>query len=311
MFRMNQATYQALLQLVKNLPQIQPAGPGGREPVSVEKQILLTLWYLGGTDTITKIADRFGLSESTVIMCRDRVMSTLITLSDQLIKWPNQQEMNEEQNVFQIRNGFPNIVGAIDGTHIKIKAPKDHPQSYVNRKNFHSLQLQCVCRHNMSFSHVFTGFPGSCHDARVLKNSDLWESGLSKCNMIYHILGDGAYPLRRWLLTPFRDNGHLSPQQKKYNHYHSSNRVVIERAFALLKSRFRRLHFIDTTKVATAVDIIMTCCILHNLCIMENDEIEEYLLQAEVGAPAGNAPLFQDRTAEGVLKRDAITRNLV
>ena len=31
---------------------------------------------------------------------------------------------------------IPNIVGAIDDTHIKIRAPKDKPQSYVNRKNF-------------------------------------------------------------------------------------------------------------------------------------------------------------------------------
>jgi hypothetical protein len=53
--------------------------------------------------------------------------------------------------------------------------------------------------------------------------------------MANHILGDAAYLIRRWLLAPFRDNGHLTDQQEKYNQYHSSNRVVIERAFALLK----------------------------------------------------------------------------
>ena len=69
---------------------------------------------------------------------------------------------------------------------------------------------------------------------------------LVKCNYVFHILVDAAYPRRKWLLTPLRDNGHLSPQQWKYNCYHSSNRMVIERSFALLKSRFRRLHMIDT-----------------------------------------------------------------
>lgn len=85
--------------------------------------------------------------------------------------------------------------------------------------------------------------------------------------MVYHILGNGGYPIMKWLLTPFRNNGHLSRPQQKYNHYHSSNRVVIERVFALLKTRFRRLHYVDTAKVSTAVDVIMACCILYNFCI--------------------------------------------
>lgn len=69
----------------------------------------------------------------------------------------------------------------------------------------------------MLFSKVFTGSPGSGHDSRVLRNSDLWYSDQAKFNANYHILGDSAYPLRKWLLTPFRDNGHLTRQLKKYN----------------------------------------------------------------------------------------------
>ena len=33
-----------------------------------------------------------------------------------------------------------------------------------------------------------------------------------------HILGDAAYPLSRYLLTPYKDNGYLSDAQKKYNY---------------------------------------------------------------------------------------------
>ncbi|XP_033729167.1 uncharacterized protein LOC117318274 [Pecten maximus] len=59
-------------------------------------------------------------------------------------------QMNHKS--FKRRNGFPNIIGAIVGTHIEIKAPTSHPQSYVNRKGYHSIQLQCVCMCNMAFS---------------------------------------------------------------------------------------------------------------------------------------------------------------
>ncbi|CAC5422096.1 unnamed protein product [Mytilus coruscus] len=202
----------------------------------------LTNKGFGTLDTTNRIGDRFGISDSSVVLCRDRVMSAILNhLKQKFISWPNQQQQQQEADHCSRKHGFPSFIGAIDGNNIKIKAPKHRPQSYVNRKNFHSLQLQAVCKHDMSFSHVFTGYPGSCHDARILRQSDLWEHGLELCGMANHIIGDGAYPVRKWLLTPYRDNGHLTQQQKKFNHYLSMNRVVIERAFGLLKGRFRRL----------------------------------------------------------------------
>lgn len=109
------------------------------------------------------------------------------------------------------------------------------------------------------------------------------------------------------MLTPYWDNGQ---QQRKYNFYQSSNRVVIEHAFALLKSRFRRLHMFDTALVSTAVDIIMASCILHNLCILEGDILDENEVQADADRVA-NVKVFQDDNAEGVFKRDIMTGNLV
>lgn len=309
MFRMKPETFEILLGHLKTLPEIQPLGHGRRDPISIEKQLLITLWYLGGIDSIRKIADRFGVSESTVVMCRNKIIAALIGMRKNFIKWPNNMETQREEQEFNRRNGFPGIIGAVDGTHIQIKAPSNHPQSYVNRKHFHSLQLQCVCRHNMLFSHVFTGFPGSVHDSRVIQSSDLWESGPQKCGRNYHILGDGGYPLRHWLLTPYRDNGHLNQQQKKYNTYHSSNRVVIERAFSLLKGRFRRLLYLDTTKVSTAVDIIMTCCILYNMCILEQDVLEEYM-EPQLEPEVVNINI-NDEDRVGINKRDAIARHLL
>jgi hypothetical protein len=66
----------------------------------------------------------------------------------------------------------------VDGIHIRIKAQALHPQSDVNRQCFHSLQLQAVCLSNMTFTHITTGHPGSVHNARVLRQSDLWDNGL-------------------------------------------------------------------------------------------------------------------------------------
>jgi hypothetical protein len=51
----------------------------------------------------------------------------------------------------------------------------------------------------------------------VLKNSELWEHGDNACRT-NHIIGDGAYSIKEWLLTPYRDTGHLNAEQGRYNY---------------------------------------------------------------------------------------------
>ena len=83
------------------------------------------------------------------------------------------------------------------------------------------------------------------------------------------IVGDAAYPLKSFLMVPFRDNGALAAQMRKYNYIHSATRNTIERAFALLKSRFPRMRHMELNNVTHAVNFIITTCVLHNYCILE------------------------------------------
>ena len=48
--------------------------------------------------------------------------------------------------------GFPNVVGAVDGTHIRIQAPTQNEDDYVNRKGYHSINVQVCVQCNV---HVF------------------------------------------------------------------------------------------------------------------------------------------------------------
>ena len=53
--------------------------------------------------------------------------------------------------------------------------------------------------------------------------------------------------------------------------------MSIERAFGLLKGRFRRLFYIDCLKPALIVRYIIDSCILHNICIKNDDVDESYM----------------------------------
>ena len=124
-----------------------------------------------------------------------------------------------------------------------------------------------------------------------------------------HIIADGGYPIQKWLLTPYRDNGHLDPYQRKFNRLFSSNRVIIERAFGLRKGRFHRLSYLSKNDIETSLDVIMTCCIFHNVCILQNDVIEDFL-RRDNDQIFINQQKNQSTTAEGVVERDRIARAL-
>ena len=66
-------------------------------------------------------------------------------------------------------------MGAIDGSHISIATPQEHPADYHNRKSWHSPALQGVVDHELQFWKVNVGWPGRVHDARVFSNSTLFE----------------------------------------------------------------------------------------------------------------------------------------
>jgi len=73
---------------------------------------------------------------------------------------------------------------------------KTGPQrdAYICRKGFPALHAQIVCDSNLKILDITTGYPGSAHDARVFKNSKLYQH-LSNIPQNYHLLEDSVYPL--------------------------------------------------------------------------------------------------------------------
>jgi len=72
---------------------------------------------------------------------------------------------------------------------------------------------------------VVARWPGSTHDSRILRNSGLFQlmEGRGLPGEHNYLLGDGGYPCKRWLLTPFL---HLAQPKSiitgiicKTNHY--------------------------------------------------------------------------------------------
>lgn len=77
-------------------------------------------------------------------------------------------------------------------------------------------------------------WPGSVHDSFIFNECKLHDV-LREGNMGW-LVGDSGYPLKKFLMTP-----KLNPQteaEERYNRAHAQTRVVVERAFDVLKYRF-------------------------------------------------------------------------
>ncbi|KAJ4437797.1 putative nuclease HARBI1 [Periplaneta americana] len=238
------------------------------------QQIIIFLWFAGHqTSSFRDVADRFDISISSLFKIIRKITYFLSNLSQHIISWPTPAEKNEIERNFR-ENGFPGVIGVIDGSHIKIDKPSNDPDSYLNRKHFHSIQLQVVCDHQRRIRDIFVGFPGSVHDSRVFRVSPLANTLQEKCQDHY-ILGDSGYPCLRNLLTPFADRGQLTRRQRNFNTKLSKSRYVVEHCFGLLKQKFRQLYHIKLRSIPDVVHFIRACCVLHNMALTDDFHLQD------------------------------------
>jgi hypothetical protein len=94
----------------------------------------------------------------------------------------------------------------------------------------------------------------------------------------------------------------------KFNKLLSGTRVIIENSFGSLKGRFRRLQYVEMNDIAYVVKAVITACILHNICILNQDELDEHFDNDPQQIPVMN-PLVEN-DVEGQLKRTLLTRQL-
>ena len=91
----------------------------------------------------------------------------------------------------------------------------------------------------------------------------------------FKFIGDAPYPMRPWFYSPFKgEKDRLSREKAFWNFIQSSTRMVVERAFGILKGRWRILLKRIDMPLQNVPDIVIASLCLHNLCILENDDFD-------------------------------------
>lgn len=134
---------------------------------------------------------------------------------------------------------------------------------YVNRLNYHAINVQILCNYDSKIVNIVAKWPGSVHDSTILKESSVVNYMTRVPLHPSVILGDSGYVCSNWLLTPYRivDSRH----KEIFNNAHKSCRSKIERCIGQLKRRWPCIHGEVRMAPPKACQLIVSCAILHNL----------------------------------------------
>jgi len=125
----------------------------------------------------------------------------------------------------------------------------------------------------------------------------------------YFLVGDSAYPCVQQLIVPYKDNGHLTRNQRKFNQKLNSCRVVVENTFGCLKQRFRQLYHFKLRDISRMIHVIHACCVLYNVANMQDLQLFEAPIDDEQPDLDAQNHFISDTEAPretGVRKRDQI-----
>ncbi|XP_062580461.1 putative nuclease HARBI1 [Saccostrea cucullata] len=186
------------------------------------------------------IGDISGISQPSVSRIVKKTSKILAQKVGNYIKFPaTPTEQLTVKQGFSTEFNMPNTLGCVDGTLIAIKPPSEREDAYVCRKGYHAINVQ-------------RGQP-----------------------YVGHLLGDQAYALRQYLLTPLRNP--QTQADRAFNVAHKKARQRIEDTFGRWKSRWLCIHKYGgplTVALQTAVDVITSTAVLHNLCEKQGFPVE-------------------------------------
>lgn len=135
-------------------------------------QIFTALRFYACGSYQTVVGDSVGVHKSSVCRIVQKVTDRLVQLRNQYILFPSTRNaIQETKEGFHPLGQFPNVVGAIDGTLISVKAPSVNEHLYVS--GGHSINVLAVCDSKLLFTYVVAKYPGATNDAFIWAHCSL------------------------------------------------------------------------------------------------------------------------------------------
>ncbi|XP_039128882.1 protein ALP1-like [Dioscorea cayenensis subsp. rotundata] len=214
----------------------------------------------------------------------NNVLRALCALRDDYVQPPNgtcHPEIETNPNWYPF---FKDCIGLLDGTHIDASVPIHELPHFRGRKG-PTQNILAGVNPDLRFTYVLAGWEGSANDFTVLRDalSQPQPEYLKLIEGKYYLV-DAGYTTMNSFIALYRGvkyhlkehNGRVPLNHKElFNLRHSMLRSRVERAFAILKNRFKILTSHHFFPYKTQVLLVIACCIIHNYIsgIDPNDQI--------------------------------------
>lgn len=294
-FKISRKTFEYICSLVKDDMMAKSAHFvfANGKPMTLHDQVAVALRRLGSGESLVAIGDSFGLNHSTVSQVTWRFVESMEERGLHHLQWPSTEaEIISIKSKFEKVRGLPNCCGVIDATHIMMCLPASEPASnvWLDHKNNHSMVLQAIVDPDMRFLDIVTGWPGRMKDWLVFESSNFYklcskEERLNGKKLLLpggseireYVIGDSGYPLLPYLVVPY-EGKELPEPKAEFNRRHFATRIVAQRALARLKEMWKIIEGVmwrpDKHRLPR---IILVCCLLHNIVIDMQDEMQDEL----------------------------------
>ena len=246
-------------------------------------------------------AEYLKMSESMVRKCMFMFCKAVVRLyGDIYLRKPTHADIQRIYALHESRHGFPGMLGSLDCTHWDWEqCPIAWRGQYMRGDHDKpSVMLEAVATQDLWIWHAYFGPPGSQNDINVLNGSpifnDLKNGTAPECPIVVngveykmgYYLVDGIYPEFANLVKSF--TAPVDPKRKYFKDKQESARKDIERAFGVLKKRWKIIGTAARTRKVKKLSYIMYAgIILHNM-ILEHEGRANYPYDGAVPeAPTG------------------------
>ncbi|KAJ3655884.1 hypothetical protein Zmor_014993 [Zophobas morio] len=152
------------------------AGGTRGHKISKEQRILAAVrFFASGSYQRWVGQDCFiNLSQSQISLAITEVATGIETHLHGFVNFPGQEEYPGIKATIMERFNVPGVIGFVDVTHIAITKPKvDVKHQYLNRKGYHSKNVQIMCGPNNTIFSINATHDGASHDAFIWRNSHI------------------------------------------------------------------------------------------------------------------------------------------
>ncbi|KAF7289251.1 DDE Tnp4 domain-containing protein [Mycena indigotica] len=241
-------TFNRLVQKLENNAVFHNGGPNKQKPV--EEQLAIALYQFGhhsNAASLTSVANWAGYGKGTISKCTTRVIKAILAedLLRRYVRMPTEVEKEEAKRWVARKagcEGWRDGWCMVDGTLVPFYArPHYFGESYFDRKQNYSLNVQVVNLPNLRIVDIGFGHVGSTHDTTAFGTTKIYQQRQFILKPGEWIWGDAAYPICDWVVCPFKKPERDEPDNTLFNNHVSFVRVRSEHCIGFLKGCMQSL----------------------------------------------------------------------